>query len=147
VGTIPFKTESLQRQFGGGDLSVLYPRWERDGWRRRGSHFGVERVLEKSPTYAVECVGDDGWEHRPTPAHPALIARYVGYLTHGYTFQFSLHEFPDVLDLQVDSACWDSLGNLVYSRAGILHKLTLETLLTGGPGTLIDLESLSRPAG
>lgn len=146
-GAIPFKMQSMNPRFGGEDLSVLYPRWERDGWRRRGTSFGVERVLKDTRKYAVECIGDDGWEHRPSPAHPALVVHYSGYLEHGYTFRYSLEECPGLLDEQVDSACWDSSGNLVYSRAGVLYKHSLDSLLTGEPETAVDLESLSPPAG
>lgn len=57
-----------------------------------------------------------------TNKHPTLIVRYVGYLAHGYTFRFMLEGFAELLDDQVDSACWDSFGNLVYSRDGFLKS-------------------------
>lgn len=71
--------------------------------------------------------------------------RYVGYLTHGYTFRFTLEGFPDLLDDFVDSAGWDSLGNLVYSRAGALYKYSLDDLKAGYPSSVLDLEPLKRP--
>lgn len=142
-GSVPFKLGSMHPEFGGEDLGVLYPRWQRDGWRRRGSNYGTDRHVTRVAKYTVECIGDDGWEHRPSPKHPALIVRYVGYLEHGYTFRFALEGHPDLLDDLVDSACWDSLGNLVYSRDGVLHKRALDELSSTRPGTAIDLEPLT----
>ena len=141
-GSVPFKLDQLQAEFGGEDLGVLYPKWERDGWRRRGDHYGTHEIKTLAK-YTVECVGDDGWSHQPSRQYPALIARYIGYLAHGCTFRFSLDRFDELLDDRVDSACWDSLRNLVYSREGMLYKYSLDDMKAGRPGTVIDLESLT----
>jgi hypothetical protein len=142
-GRVPFKIDTLQPRFGGEDLGVLYPRWERDGWRRRGSNFGTHREIKRLK-YTVECIGDDGWQNRPSRNHPCLVVRYVGYLAHGYTFRFALDGYADLLDDRVDSACWDSLGNLIYSRDGILYKYALGGLRNGLPSKVIDLEPLTQ---
>ena len=55
-----------------------------------------------------------------------------------------LEEYPDMLDAQVDSACWDSLGNLLYSRRGILYRVSLNDFEQGRPGAVHDLESLQQ---
>jgi len=143
-GSIPFEIGTLQPEFGGEDLGVLYPKWERDGWQRRGDNYGTSHEIKNASKYTVECVGDEGWQNRPSRKHPALFARYVGYLAHGCTFRFTLDGFPDLLDDCVDSACWDSLGNLVYSREGILYKYSLEDLKKGNPGSIMDLEPLTQ---
>lgn len=143
-GSVPFKLARLQPAFGGEDLGVLYPKWERDGWQRRGDNYGTNRRIKDAPKLTVVCDGDDGWQSKPSRRHPSLIARFVGYLDHGYTFRFALDGFDDLLDDRVDSACWDNLGNLVYSRDGILYKYALDDLKNGRPGTVYDLEPLAR---
>jgi len=146
-GSVPFKTAQLQPKFGGEDLGVLYPKWERDGWQRRGDNYGTDRRIENVAKYMVACDGDDGWQNKPSRKHPALIVRYIGYLARGYTFRFALDGFDDLLDEAVDSACWDSLGNLAYSRQGVLYKYSLADLKKGQPGTVRDLESLAPNRG
>lgn len=141
-GSVPFRFETLKAEFGGEDLSVLYSKWQRDGWQRRGDDYGNERNISDASSYQIECIGDDGWQHRPSKKHPTLIVRYAGYLTHGYTFRFELEEYPELLDARVDSACWDSLGNLLYSRQGILYKYSLQDLERGQAGAVHDLEAL-----
>lgn len=143
-GSLPFKLGQMEPEFGGEDLSVLYARWRRDGWVRRGENFGEKREVADSSSYVVECVGDDGWQHAPSREHPALVARFIGYLKHGYTFRFTLQEFPELLDDQVDSACWDSRGNLVYSRLGVLYRYTPKAIATGEPDAVVDLEPLAQ---
>jgi hypothetical protein len=143
-GSVPFKLAQLQPKFGGEDLSVLYAKWERDGWQRRGNNYGTTRRIENPSKYMIACDGDDAWQNRPSRKHPPLIAQYVGYLEHGYTFRFSLDRFENLLDNQVDSACWDSLGNLVYSRQGILYKYSLSDLKNRCPRIIYDLEALTQ---
>lgn len=143
-GSVPFRLGELRPQFGSEDLGVLYPKWERDGWQRRGDNYGQNREIKEAKKYTVVCDGDDGWQSQPSRQHPPLIARYVGYLTHGYTFRFTLDGVDDLLDDQVDSACWDSLGNLVFSRQGVLYKYSLDDLSRGRPGSIHDLEPLTK---
>ena len=140
-GTVPFTVKTLL--IDTEDLGVLYSKWVRDGWRRRGDNYGVQRRITNAAQYTVKCIGDDGWENKPTPKHPALIARYLGYMPQGHTFRFALDGYADLLDHRVDSACWDSRGNLVYSRLGILYKYSLDDLKKGHPGSILDLEPLT----
>jgi hypothetical protein len=144
-GEVPFKIEPLQSEFGGEDPGVLYPRWLRDGWRRRGDNYGTDRRV---PGFVCrfECDDDDGWQHKPSPAHPTLSVKYVGYLKYGYTFRYELEGYPGLLDEKVDSACWDSQGNLVYSRKGVLYKYRIGDLRSGRSAVIHDLEELAPPA-
>ncbi len=144
TGSVPFELARLETQFGREDPGVLYPRWQRDGWQRRGDNYGTNRRIKDASKFTVVCDGDDGWHNKPSRRHPSLIVRFVGYLDHGYTFRFALEGFGDLLDEQVDSACWDQLGNLVYSRQGVLYKYSLDDLKNGSPGTVHDLEPLAQ---
>jgi hypothetical protein len=117
---LPFRTEQLTPLHGGEDLSVLYPRMERDGWRRRGDNWGRNKAVVGAKKYTVVCEGDDGWERKLSPKHPALVMRYAGFLAHGYTFRFRVPAQPDLLDDQVDWANYDSRGQLVVARQGIV---------------------------
>ena len=141
-GEVPFKTANLQREFGHEELSVLYPKWVRDGWVRSGDNYGTGRKIKTASRYRVACDGDDGWQSKPSRTHPAMFVRHLGYLEHGHTFRFNLDGFDGLLDENVDSACWDSLGNLVYSREGILFKYSLKDLKNARPGSVHDLETL-----
>ena len=117
---LPFRTEQLTPLHGGEDLSVLYPRLERDGWRRRGDNWGRETEVRGTKKFMVACEGDDGWERQPSAKLPALVMRYAGFLEHGYTFRFRVPAQPDLLDDQVDWANYDSRGRLLVARQGIL---------------------------
>jgi hypothetical protein len=117
---LPFRTEQLIVQHGGEDLGVLYPRLERDGWRRRGDNWGRDERVKGAKTYTVAHTGDDGWERQPSSRHPALIMWYVGYLAHGYTFRFRVPSQPELLDDDVDWATYDSRGQLVAARKGVV---------------------------
>lgn len=124
-GQVPFRTEPLNPEYGGEDLSVLYPRMERDGWHRVGDNWGVDQEVPDATKYTVERAGDDGWEFRPSRRHPALHCWYAGYLKHGYTFRFRLREDPDFLDDMVDWATYDSEGQLVVARKGVVTVYAL----------------------
>jgi hypothetical protein len=117
---LPFRTEQLVPQHGGEDLSVLYPRLERDGWRRRGDNWGRDTVVQGAKKYTVLCAGDDGWARQPSAKHPELIMWYAGYLVHGRTFRFRVPAQPDLLDDDVDWANYDSRGQLVVARQGVV---------------------------
>ena len=45
---------------------------------------------------------------------------YAGYLMHGYTFRFRVPSQPELLDDAVDSATYDSRGQLVVARKGVV---------------------------
>ncbi|MDY7107484.1 MAG: hypothetical protein SYC29_02500 [Planctomycetota bacterium] len=139
---IPFRVEPLVTEWGGEDLGVLIPRVERDGWIRAGDNYGRRKGWKNVAKPMVDQIGDDGWLLRPTPEHPALRTRYLGYLEHGYTFRFQLEGFPNLLDEQVDWACWDSTGALIFSRLGIVSKCDLADLMKGRVTRSFNLELL-----
>ncbi|HEY9612193.1 hypothetical protein [Allocoleopsis sp.] len=146
-GIIPFRLGQLNvnAQFGKEDLSVLYPRLERDGWTRAGDNYGNNVKVKNSKIYMVKCENDDGWYWQPTGEHPTLRMHYRGYLQHGYTFEFSLDEYPDLLDATVDWATWDFLGNLVLAQQGKLYKYKLDDFKSKQPSFCKDLEFLEPP--
>ena len=144
-GSIPFKLGQLKSQFGGEDLGVLYPRLERDGWTRAGDYYGNNVKVENSKGYTVKCENDDGWYWQPSRNHPTLRMYYRGYLKYGYTFEFKLDEYPDVLDSTVDWVTWDFLGNLVFAKQGTLYKYKLSDFKKGKPSFCKDLEFLEQP--
>lgn len=142
-GQYPFKLAPLTPEHGGEDESVLFPRMQRDGWERAGDNWGEEKK-KKTKKYQLECVGDDGWLHKPTAGHPTLRAKYIGYLEHGRTFRFSLDEYPDLLASDVAWAAWDCDGNLIFTRMGILFKYALADIKRGRPTFERDLENIRR---
>ena len=141
-GQVPFRTEPLTPEYGGEDLSVLYPRLERDGWRRAGKNWGSDRQVPKTAKYTVKRIGDEGWHFQPSRPHPTLHCWFAGYLKHGYTFRFRLLEDPDLLDDSVDWATYDSEGQLVVARKGVVTVYALLTKNKLVSRFQFDLESL-----
>jgi hypothetical protein len=141
---VPFRTATYHTQHGDDDQGVLYPRLERDGWRRAGA-FGQERKIESSKKNLVACENDAGWFWKPSPAHPTLRAFYRGYLDHGRTFEFALDEYPGLLGPDVEWATWDSLGQLITTRAGGVAKYDLQALARGCPSIEKSFEDLVPP--
>ncbi|MDA7978673.1 MAG: hypothetical protein MPJ50_07880 [Pirellulales bacterium] len=123
------------------DFGVLLPKLARDGWEMIDRHVsGQTIVLPPGPLAGTT------WRNQPSREHPALLMQYRGYSHYDrLRFFFSLQGYGDLLDDAVDSACWDSRGNLLYSRAGTLNKVTLKQLQRNRPGTKIDLEHLVPP--
>jgi len=144
-GKVPFKLGELNSQFGGEDLGVLYPRLERDGWRRAGDSYGNNVEVKNSKKYIVKCENDEGWYWQPSRNHPTLRMYYRGFLERGYTFEFRLDDYPELLDSTVDWATWDFLGNLVFAKQGKLYKYKLDDFKSGKPSLCKDLESLEQP--
>jgi hypothetical protein len=140
---LPFRIGPNRSRYG-EDQGVLYPRLERDGWRRAGE-FGEERRLANPKKLMVVCENDPGWFWKPTSTHPTLRVYYRGYLDHGYTFEFALDEHPGLLDRSVEWATWDSLGQLVFARAGRVARYGLEDFAYGRPSFEQDLEALAPP--
>lgn len=125
-GSIPFNIGMLKSPLG-GDLGVLYPRLERDGWRRSKDNYG-------------------GWYWQPSDKHPTLRMHYKrGYLEHGRNFEFRLDDYPKMLDSTVDWASWDFLGNLVFAKQGKLYKYQLVDLNSTQPSFCKDLEFIEPP--
>jgi hypothetical protein len=139
---LPFTIERMPS--GGEVFPILSHRLERDGWKREGD-FGEDRKISlKHTTYSTLCVDDPGWSWQPTPAHPVLRMFYRGYLVHGYTFEFALDGY-NLLDVEVDWATWDSKGDLLFARHGVINRYSLQALKRGSPDFQADLESLTAP--
>jgi hypothetical protein len=97
---------------------------ERDGWRRAGPAESTKKLAAMR--------NDTGWEHQPSGKHPLLRCFYRGYRDQqGRTFEFGLEGHPDVVDLTVDWATWDSIGQLVVARSGGIEKYRLSDLAKG----------------
>jgi hypothetical protein len=111
---------------------------------RLGENWGEERKLT-TRTYQIECVGDDGWSHRPSRQHPELSVRFVGYLAHGYTFAFSLNEHPHLLEGAL-WATWDVSGNLWVAWPGVVSRFTLTDLRKGTPSFSLDVDRFEPPS-
>jgi hypothetical protein len=139
---LPFRTEQFRAQYGGEDLSVVYPRLERDGWRRRGDNWGHAAIVKKAKRFTATHAGDDGWIRQPSAKYPALIMWYAGYLAYGYTFRFRIPAQPDLLDDDVDWANYDSRGQLVVARKGVVTIYRLRTRSRFEPRHTLDFESL-----
>ena len=60
-------------------------------------------------------------------------------------FHLRSKTLADPLDKKVDSAQVDSIGNLVFSRAGVLYRYSPDDLQRGAPGSVHDLEPLTHP--
>jgi hypothetical protein len=147
---IPFTLSDLSARsdnalspFTSEDPGIFYLRMERDGFRRLGDNWGEERKLD-TWKYQVACIGDDGWGNRPSPRHPELQVRYLGYLDHGPKFAFSLDRFPGLID-EANWVTWDSRGNLWVARPGIVEQYTLEDLSRGTPSFSLDVDRFEPP--
>lgn len=145
-GTVPFKIGNFSSEFGAESLGLLYARLQRDGWKRSGVNYGKNVKNKESKKYIVQCIGDDGWYYQPTRKHPTLKMHYKGYFGgHGYTFKFSIDEYPELIDSTVDWVNWDFLGNLVFAKQGKLYKYKLNDFQKGEPSFCKDLENLVPP--
>jgi len=143
-GSVPFKTEAMSVSHG-EDFGVLFPRMERDGWKRNGDNWGTGRKLD-TKRYKIAVDGDDGWTFRFSGGRPALKAFYRGYLEHGQTFEFELTEYPGILDSEVEWAALDCRENLVFARSGWVFRYSKDDLEKGQPGFAADLNGLTREA-
>jgi hypothetical protein len=142
---VPFRVDPAPGPDHSEDLGVLYPRLARDGFQRLGPNRGSERILP-GLKYRVAVDGDDGWGCRPSPRHPELQLRFVGYLEHGYTFAFQLDAYPRLLN-GASWACWDSRGDLWVARPGLVELYTMKNIGRGSikPAWVLDVEPLEPP--
>jgi hypothetical protein len=140
----PFQLRPYGSRFGGEDLGVVCERLERDGFQRLGDNWGTNQELA-TPRYQVARAGDDGWGRRCSRRSPMLKVRYAGYLEHGYTFQFSLDEYP-VLLADASWASWDCEGALWVARPGVVEQYTPSDLRRGTPSFSIDVDQFEPPA-
>jgi hypothetical protein len=141
---LPFRViEGCAQQYG-EDEGVLYPRFERDGFHRVGPRPSETPIVGEH--FAYLCEGDSGWICQPTPDHLRLRVRYRGYRSgQGRVFEFDLPEHPGLLHPTVSWAGYDSLGQLVFARLGVLYRYTVEGIRAGtGPAAVIDLEPLAK---
>jgi len=81
---------------------------------------------------------------RPTPDHPVLRVRSGTYGSIN-PYLWDVPEIPGLLDEHVHWATYDSLGQLLFSRLGVLYRCTLADLLKGETTSSHDLESLEPP--
>ncbi|RYG35613.1 hypothetical protein EON81_12240 [bacterium] len=130
---LPFQSTDLGGPRG-EDLTVVFPRFERDGWS----------FDEETET----------WSRRPSQKHPMVRARYAGFFSGeshparrtGYVVEFSVDERPDLLSNATEWAAWDARGNLLWAEKGWLHRARPEDILEGKPPLQsIDLTGLEPP--
>ncbi len=141
-----FEFGLLENPGYGEDEGVLYPRLERDGFRRVGP-LGQEKQ-NRGPSFEIICEEDPGWTYRPSLSHPELRVRYRGfYSDRGRVFEWDLPELPGVLDKYVSWASYDCLGQLIVARLGVVSRYSLPDLLKRSPSVVFDLEPLERPVG
>lgn len=141
---LPFEVGFLTKPGHSEDEGVLYPRLERDGFARVGPMGTMSRGRSKN--YSVICEDDPGWVKRPTPDHPELRLRYRGYFSEvGRDFEWDIPELPGLLDEEVSWAVYDSLGQLIVARQGVVYRYTLEDLHSRMPSAVFDFEDLVKP--
>ena len=143
-GNVPFATEPMPMG-SGEDEAVLYPKMERDGWKRQGDNWGTDEEIKGSKKYRVRTTGDDGWSWRIGRTGPTLQCFYRGYLEFGRTFEFRILEQPDLLDDDVQWATFDARGHLIVARAGWVERYSPANVKSGKPGFRLDLNGLTRP--
>jgi hypothetical protein len=141
---LPFVLEPYLSRYGGEDLGVIYERLERDGFVRVGDNWGTPEERQGARKYTVDCHGDDGWRLRYSRRHPALHVHYLGYLEHGYTFAFSLAEYPGLID-DAAWAAWDANGSLWVARNGQVEKFDSHDFKQGKPSFVLDVEPFEPP--
>ncbi len=142
--SLPFKLAPFVSRYGGEDLGVIYERFERDGFVRSGDNWGTREERRVAGKYTVDCHGDDGWRWGYSRRHPVLQVRYIGYLEHGYTFAFSLAEYPGLID-DAAWATWDVNGNLWVARHGQVEKFGSQDFKHGKPSFILDVEPFEPP--
>jgi len=125
----PLSVTPYRSRYGGEDLGVIFERFERDGYKRDGTV----------------------WSRKYSKRHPELTAHYLGYFSHtiptmpaGYTFSFSLDDYPELLD-GASWATWDLDGNLWVARPGAVQKFNLADLREGKASFSIDLDRYEPP--
>ncbi len=110
---------------------------------RMGDNWGEDKQVAKAKKYTVLREGDDGWELQPSRRHPLVHCWYAGYLRHGYTFQFRVPGSTDLLDDTVDWATYDSLGQLIVAKLGVVTVYELTARKNLSKRFEFDFESLA----
>jgi hypothetical protein len=145
---IPFTIERDAKRHFGYELSVIYGRFERDGFTRLDTKFGELQEV-KTPKFHFVYGGDNGWGRRPARGYPELQIHCLGYNVDrergGFKFRFSLDEYPHIVE-DATWATWDSGNNLWVARPGIVEQYTLKDLRSGTPSFTLDVDRFERPA-
>ncbi len=122
-----------------------------DGTYRGGDYWESASQLHLNGwlTYAKgwRRVGDTdaAWCQQPTATHPSLHMREAGYKNGTLHFKFWLDAYPALIPDTADWACWDCLGQLLFTNKGSVYKFALDDLARGLPTTVVDLEHLAPP--
>lgn len=81
------------------------------------------------------------WVMERSPGEPVI--RFHEYDFRKYFFESPTH--PGLLDKAVDWATYDSRGNLLVARAGVVYRYAMEDVKKRRPTAVIDLEGLTPP--
>lgn len=138
---LPFAVERHDWRRDAGDLEVLTHRFDRD-WQVDESASAPRTTVAGGANWSVRGVAWT-WTRRPSRKHPNLRVR--GPVDTDTGFVFALDEEPALL-AAADWADYDALGQLVFARAGVLYRCTLEDLCAARISQSIDLEPLQPPA-
>ncbi len=153
----------IRQRFNSEDLSIIFHRLHRDGWRLNVDGQFVTVLDDQSgivPGMPSPCDHPLQWKF--SKLHPTLQVRYMGYRStsvgdsaanapiyagrHGYLFHFELLDHPDLLGPQVDWATWTSQGDLIWAKYGVVYRQSLEGLANGNEPKAFDLNDLEPPS-
>lgn len=138
----PFKVGDLHAVDGGEDEGVLYPRLRRDGWKNVGQDIRDGEDLGETT---------GGWWNQPTKDHPILRMWYRGVphkrrMSDGgfRIYDFHLDSHPELL-VGTQWATWDSLGQLLVVRKGVIERYDLSSLQGRKPMPTFSLNLTNLP--
>jgi hypothetical protein len=137
---LPFAVQRHDWVRDAGDLEVLTHRFDRD-WTAVEAESAPRTTVASGGNWSVRGVTWT-WSRRPSARHPELRVR--GPVDTATGFEFLLPRSPALL-ADADWADYDALGQLVFARAGVLYRCTLDDLRAGRPTQSIDLEPLQPP--
>ncbi len=145
-----FESEALDTWGGGGywknAKTLITDAWET---HKGMTPFRVEDGTGQGEVH-VQRMKRDGWTHNQ--AERKWIAKFdkksvsleAIYRRHTADFVFRVPEYPDFLDDDVESATFDALGNLIFTRGGMVYKYDKKALKRGRPSFTANLNSLTR---
>ncbi|MBS1701331.1 MAG: hypothetical protein JST12_06710 [Armatimonadetes bacterium] len=144
----------------GDDLTSIFHRFARDGWRLRSGDRESDLCDEDGLMLEDYRQIDAGvLFHRPVRKYPELQCRYIGHRSErsrnliaqtyphrtGYIFHFELEGYPDILGPSVDWATRTNKGDLIWTREGIVYRISMEDLKQGKKPKSFDLNDLQPP--
>lgn len=138
---LPFAVERHDWRRDAGDLEVVTHRFDRD-WQPDEAASARRTPVARGGNWSMRGV-TWSWTRKPSRKHPTLTVR--GPIAADTGFAFALETDP-VLLADADWADYDALGQLVFARAGVLYRCTLDDLRAGRITQSIDLEGLRPPA-